>query len=297
MLGMVPRHNHERNQIHLLQPLICLHLPQRLFQSRVALHGRHIEPVSSHILKSVVQSGVYRIGIVLRAVPHQQHGLFLAQIGKLRRQDFRHPLQIPVGSQKRRADAQVLKPAPVCLSLPEHLVVFYPVEQVRRLNQHIGDPVPEHPLQRIRHGICFNSLPPQLLNDHSAGPGPVNLAVRKGLSQIGLNLIDGFLSGVVVRRAKAHHQKRFILFQCRFPFWASDPNDSSASRHAKISGGLCRRRSESQFYVPWFWQKRSPVPMYLTYPHRGLHSDRLAGLCTLFHAPFPAGTGYMDFLI
>ena len=28
-----------------------------------------------------------------------------------------------------------------------------------------------------------------------------------------------------------------------------------------------------------------------------LHSDRLAGLCTLFHAPFPAGTGYMDFLI
>ena len=152
---------------------------------------------------------------------HKEHRFLFQQLGEHLREDPGHLLQIFVGCQKGRPNPKALKPPPNSLRLPNHGVIFHAVEQMGGLHHHIRHPIGQHPLQGGRHGVDLHPLLPQLADDHPAGPGPVHPPVRESPGQIGLDPVYGFLSGVVVGRTEAHHQKCFFLIQCRFLLRAS----------------------------------------------------------------------------
>ena len=78
------------------------------------------------------------------------------------------------------------------------------------LNCHIGNAVTLHTFHGFSYIIDVYTVTLfQLFKDHFAGPGTVNMVMRKCLCDILFNTVNGFFSCIVITGAKAYNEDRF----------------------------------------------------------------------------------------
>ena len=78
------------------------------------------------------------------------------------------------------------------------------------LNCYIGNAVTLHAFHGFSYVIDVYTITLfQLFKDHFAGPGTVNMVMRKCLCDILFNTVNGFFSCIVITGAKAYNEDSF----------------------------------------------------------------------------------------
>ena len=207
IVGMVSRHQHQRNQHH-PAGVGFLHQLQHVFHRGFSLHSAHKIVNITLIPQFVLQLLIGIVGSVFRAMAHIDNGGVLAIFFGVLRQNGNQGIIVPVQSQQCPANLDGTELLRKFRHFFQHVVVFTAGNHMSRLNHHIPDAVMHQPLQGLAHIVNFQSVTLfQNVQDHLTGKSPAHLIIRVCRLQSRLHGANGQLPGFGVTGAKGNHQQ------------------------------------------------------------------------------------------
>lgn len=208
--GMIPGYDQERSQNDPFRIFLGRNAEQRIY-GRIGFHGSQEDVHMPLVFETVIQSGIDGIGIMGGAVSHEDQHIPGRQVRKFCQNSTDDGIAVLIRGKKRIPETDALEVFGEFHGIRFHLFIFNAVQNMGGLYDHIPDSVFLHPDHGFRYAVNFYMISFQEpFADNTAGPGPVDPAVRAGLADILFDDVNGQGSGLVDAGAETDHQDCFF---------------------------------------------------------------------------------------
>ena len=205
VLCMVAGYDHERRQ-HDLFRMKAVGSPEKGVQGRIGFYSSKKNIFMSGIFKTVIQSSINRVCVVLCSMSHQYKCSVRIHVPEFICNYPDDRLVIFFCCEKRISENNTGKTVTKRKRIGFHLIIFDTVDHMSRLYDHIGDTIQKHLFQSFLYRVDRKTVPLfQFGNDHFACPCTVGGTGRECIGNIVLDGFDGKLTGVFIACAETYY--------------------------------------------------------------------------------------------